>query len=121
MLWGIKQENLCAFCNEEEETILHILWECTLVCRIWTQLFSWIHDNTEINIAFTPKDILFGVENLTLFVIAKQYLYSCRCQEVIPNFNHLMERIKEVISIEKYIAVKKNKLDIHNRKWASFY
>ena len=128
MLWGIKQDNLCTFCNEEEETILHLLWECTFACRIWTQLFSWIYDNSEINIVFTPKDTLLGVENLdnnilynTLFMIVKQYLYSCRCREILPNFNHLMKSIKEVILIEKYIAVKKNKLDIHNKKWALLY
>ena len=123
-IWGIKDDNLCTFCNEEEETILHILWECYFSQTVWRQFFDWLHNNTDVNIVFSVEEILLGVQNMdnnefynTLFTITKQFLYACKCKETVPNFNQLILKIDEWVRIEKYIAIKKGKLDKHNRKW----
>ena len=123
-IWGIKDDNLCTFCNEEEETILHILWECYFSQAVWRQFFDLLHNNTDVNIVFSAEEILLGVQNMdnnefynTLFTITKQFLYACKCKETLPSFNQLILKIDEWVRIEKYIAIKKGKLDKHNRKW----
>ena len=121
--WKIKEHNLCTFCNLEIETIYHLLWDCTIVQELWRNIFEWLQEKTQTNIIFNSKEILFGIEDNTflmynaVFVILKQYIYATRCRNKILNINEAVNVIKYNIQVEKYIAIKNDKLVFHNNKW----
>ena len=122
--WKLIDNNLCSFCNQQPETIFHMLWECTTVQNLWISLFQWLGQITQTNIRFNKKEILLGIEDPTfvmynaVFILTKYFIYSCRCQKLPLNIIALKHNIQYYIQIEKYIAVKNNKLEYHNNKWA---
>ena len=122
--WKLIDSNLCSFCNQHTETIFHMLWECTPVQNLWTSLFQWLEQITQVNIRFNKKEILLGIDDATfvmynaVFILAKHFIYACRCRSLPLNFIALKNNIQYYIQIEKYIAVKNNKLEYHNNKWA---
>ena len=122
--WKIKEQNLCSFCNSETETIYHLLWGCTITQELWREVFQWLREKTQVDIIFTSKEILFGIENNmflmhdAIFIFVKQYIYAARCRNSLPNINEIMNIIKYNVQVEKYIATKNDKLTYHNRKWA---
>jgi hypothetical protein len=34
----LKETQLCNFCNETQETILHLFWECNFVKSLWLEM-----------------------------------------------------------------------------------
>ena len=34
----LKETQLCIFCNETKETILHLFWECNIVTSLWMEM-----------------------------------------------------------------------------------
>ena len=52
-----------------------------------------------------------------LCLIVKQYIYRQRCLDKKLSWFECKGIISQVENIEKYIAIKNGKLNIHNRKW----
>ena len=70
-------------------------------------------------------DIIFGLtqKNLNwallnhIIIIGKQVIYSNRLKNFLPVLPQVFLKIKYVESIERFIALKNNKLKIHDEKW----
>lgn len=41
---GIKGTSICTFCNNEEETLLPLYYECKTIPRIWLLVEQWIYE-----------------------------------------------------------------------------
>ncbi len=129
VLMELSNNEKCTFCNVESETIEHLLYDCQCCHLIWNRLINLIFLHTGIQLDCTKINVLFGIPlegNFpvkqainTCLVIAKQYIYACRCLNKMPNFQELIERIKGYRLIEYKIALKHDKIDKHNRKWRS--
>ena len=61
MKFKIKDTELCTFCNETKETILHHLFECIHVKNIWIKLASNVRSNLNININLLPEYFVFNM------------------------------------------------------------
>lgn len=54
----------CGFCQEECETIEHLLYSCLVVSKFWQPLFDWLKSKID-NITPLDKDkVLFLYENV---------------------------------------------------------
>ncbi len=125
----LSNNDKCTFCNNETETIEHLLFECQCCKIIWNRLVQWIKQTTHIELEVTLLNILFGIPLNdrfplkqainTCLTIARQYIYACRCLNRIPSFQVLIEKIKTMKLIEYKIAHKQDKLKKHNEKWKS--
>lgn len=62
-----------------------------------------------------PKDYLN-----VIVLIVKRYIYVTRCLKGKLNIAACIGMIANVKNIEGIIAKKKNRLDIHERKWLTF-
>ena len=51
---------LCTFCKKQEETILHLFYDCNEVLLLWQTLYQWI--STKLNTQLRPEknSILLG-------------------------------------------------------------
>ena len=124
--WGIVSSNLCYFCQQQEETMLHLLVTCPIVNQLWCEMFQFIKEQFKVEVLdVSPKAIIlneivlhkrYHVANF-LCLIGKQYIYSQKCLGQSLSFAQLQSRFRCVESVEKYIAIKANKYASHERKW----
>ena len=49
----------CSFCNQESETIMHVLFLCNKVKAIWVALQNWLRIQASIELELTAKNVLF--------------------------------------------------------------
>ena len=97
---NIVSSSLCDLCNREQETILHLFWECHCVQHFWGNLATYLCENG-INVTFTKKTICFGKleqkSELFNFIVlcAKQYIYSCKFKLVNPTLNCFIPILKQ--------------------------
>ena len=81
--------NTCTFCNDEPETILHLMWDCTLSNSFILQLLSHFNSfwpNIPINVS--KIKFIFGDTNLDpavpfnfLTLHLKRYIWIARCNK----------------------------------------
>ena len=40
--WGLKDDDICTFCNKETEDICHVFWECMFTQHLWQKVYKYI-------------------------------------------------------------------------------
>ena len=95
---NLKDNDLCSFCQIEEESLIHLFWNCTVTSCFWHDLTQWLQNN-EISLRsleltsslaiglklhpFRSKYLYF------IFLVARFYIWTCktRCfRPMIENF-----------------------------------
>ena len=124
---GIIPSSACSFCGEADESLEHLFVTCHYTKKFWAEVIKWM-GNQDIEIEpLSNKDIMFGIMdcNRDLFVnhillIAKKYIYSCRCNKTKPSIMVLNARIKMIHQLEMMVAKSCSKLPFHLKKWGKF-
>ena len=110
--WKLKQTDICTFCEEEIETISHLLLECEVTKLFWNNIEEWLYRICDIRIHIPPKDIILGKINIEnnlfdlVYLVGKQYLYGCRCTETFPTLTGYVRTLKQLHDVEEHIAFK---------------
>ena len=101
----------CSFCKLQEETIMHLFYDCLIVKRIWNQLKSILSNNINFPIS-TPQGTIFGFWDLDtnehfilnhLLLIFKMYIYNARITRYL-NKSYLLIYVKGIKDIEKKLC-----------------
>jgi hypothetical protein len=119
-LVGATDSALCSFCHITDETLLHLFWDCNITKRFWSDLFNFIFEEYRVRILFSKKDVLLCCEvNLfnLLFIVAKHYIYTCKCLSTIPDIQSYVRIINNVRKMEEDIANRQGNIQLHNLKW----
>ena len=123
--WKMRDNNLCSFCHEYKETQVHLFYECQIVREVWKRFEIYLRGKFSIQHMETSKEnILLNtavkrknhVANF-LILVFKQYIYRQRCLNKDIIFHELINEIRTLERIEKYIAMKNGKLELHDKKW----
>ena len=118
--WGKRDSDFCTFCNLHSEMVKHILWECSTVYDFWMGLksksadLSITFENVILNKIHKQAGNIFNY----VCVIAKQYIYRCRCNKKLPV--KIWEEIELVQQSEFYAHKIRGNLSKHIRFW-SYY
>jgi hypothetical protein len=89
----------------------------------WGDIKRWIHTETGSHINLSHTEVILGTPDdispvFDLFYItAKMHIYACKHQNTLPKLEGFIKRIELIKLIEKYIAIKNNKLHLFNQKW----
>ena len=129
MLYKIKVKDnaFCTFCQEDEETIEHLFWNCEIVQAFIDEIESWLLSNG-VSIPFTMQFFLFGdtskssrgdAINLILIQI-KQYIFNCKYFQKKLSLVTMQRKIQSLYNIEKSIAIKNKKNYFFNQIWNAF-
>ncbi len=111
-LWKIKESEMCSFCELEVESISHLLFDCLHIKIFWFRLKSWLikKTNNRIDFNISKIDFILGksdsdnrLVNLAS-LLAKQYIYSCRCLNKFPKLIEYINRLKTLKDSELYTA-----------------
>ena len=93
----------CSFCKLNDETNMHLFYDCLIVKKLWNQLTSILSDNFIFAIS-TPQSSIFGFWNLDtneylilnhLLLVFKMYIYNARATGYL-NISHLLIYIKGI-------------------------
>ena len=123
--WGIVQDNRCSFCYKQPETILHIIYQCEEVRKVWNSFLQYVKEKyPSQQIFISENNVILNtmvkkrkhVINL-MCLITKQYIYRQRCLGKVLSFPELRACIEHIQKIERYIAIKNGKLQVHLQKW----
>ena len=105
---------LCTFCNQEEETISHLFWDCHVAQKFWTDFVNLLKSKCVGCADLTVNKILvlFGVDDrlktdivIDLFIlIAKYYLYKCKLEGTRPIMGVFHTILKHRYLVEKYCS-----------------
>ena len=118
---------LCSFCNQASESVLHLFCTCTNTRNLWRQLCAWLADqNVMLPSNLEPQTAILGswnepIQDLTLInhiiLMFKRYIYLKRKETTGPTFFGLKVYIKNMETIERKIASRREKLDFHHKEW----
>ena len=124
--WKVVSSRLCSFCGEEPETVIHMFCDCWAIQDIWHQFKEYVLDRFNTEVSLRRDHILFnrvtkGKGNVANFLclVTKQYIYKQRCLKKPLATRDIMHFYRQIEQIEKYIACKQDKLNVHRKKWAS--
>ena len=128
--WNKEQDKNCTICNIEE-TIEHLFCDCKNVATFWLSFNSWWKDLHDSVIILGKLDIIFGIisdnqdEMLNALnyciLFAKNYIYKCKLDATVLDFDDFKKRLKSRILIEKQIAEMNCKLLLFYGRWNFLY
>ena len=119
----IKTSPKCIFCEKEDETILHLFFECRYVHELLLSLADWINSSTDLKIVLDKTEFILGYTDrneqalYTVMLLAKKYIYDTKMQEGRLNFEQLKIRIIGHVNVIKYIHTIKDKLPTFEKEW----
>ena len=124
IIFGLQVSETCTFCRNSREDTYHLILHCPVSQKVWSLLNSFLQEKTGISIKFSDKEIVLGSNNFPFYhlynhimLITKQYLYACRCLNLLPEFEVLKIKIERERQIEMAIARQKNKMQKCLIKW----
>ena len=126
--WDLREDNLCTFCREQKETVIHLFCECSVVVNVIKNFVSRvilaIYEKAAPSVEWSSKNIILNqivqqpnhlVNYACLF--AKQYVYKTRCVGKNLSVADLYHSFMSTKNTEKYIAIKNSHVKKFNRKW----
>lgn len=126
MKMNIKSNNICTFCQDETESLMHLFWNCRHVQTFWTDFQSYLASKNILLLnEWNEKDILLGSLKYDiilnqLLLRAKYFIYQMRLNETIPVFCNFKPNIKVFYKIEKYNAVKNGRIEKFEKLWNTY-
>ena len=121
---------LCSFCKQEEETITHLFWGCTVIQSFWSNLQTLIKETCINRMHFKLSEalVLFGVTDNTItdkvidffILLAKFYFYRCRWGENAPNLNVFLRILKDWYLVERYLHIVTNRSSDFDIDWLPY-
>ena len=121
--WKIRDNNLCSFCHKSKETYVHLFVECPTVQEIWVFMQAKIEKIVCKRISLESTETLLNPplaeENIVGFlkILVKKYIYRQRCIQKPLSCVEIASIVKKQENMERYIAIKNDKLQIHLKKW----
>ena len=116
---------LCTFCNVEEETIIHILWECEKVQEFFSEIENWLR-RYNINLYFNKLSFVLSPNQSkneafnTILLALKYYIYKTRCLKKRLTINAFHNVIIDTYHIQKHIALRRDKFDKFTTDWCDW-
>ena len=122
--WKMYDSELCSFCENEKETYVHLFLQCPIVSVLWRNVITFMSRYNNHAVTLTTKNVMLNeivnppssIDNF-ICLLLKQYIYARRCMKQSLCFQEFQRYLRKIESIEKYIAIKNKKLDVHNSKW----
>lgn len=110
-VYGIHENGSCDRCPGLSENIMHVFWECPPIRSFWSNLKEMLH----LVRPLSPGSVILGTCDkngpLTLvslrqcILLAKAYIWQCKCGCCVPVMNGFCAFAKKYLDIERYIAI----------------
>ena len=123
---GISESPTCNLCNAEEQTLHHLLINCTLTVDFWIRFQGWWYQKTNETITLSTSHILYGWHDRTkhwqalnyCLLIAKYCIFCTSLRGDVLDFQNFLLFITGKLEILKEIATAKKTRPKFHRTWA---
>ena len=120
---NIHDSSSCPICNDSTQTIEHMFITCSSAIEFWNQFYKWY--TFEPLSRFTNTEILYGIIRNNsiettlnqIILIAKYHIYCNATSNANLDFVAFLERLKNTIETEKYIAYTSHASEEFSKKW----
>ena len=128
--WKKVTSQQCDLCPHPKQNIFHMLFWCPKLQSFWRKVACFC-----ANCLNDPPDTVFDVKSVFLncvvesnvghlinfiVLVAKQYIYACKCKKEEIRFEQFIRNIQELYNVEKYNAQINGNIMFHNKKWNCF-
>ena len=118
---NISDDPKCTFCGEENETISHLLWNCSHTNAFITELTKQFQYRSIILDLNEKSFILSLYPNMPeiiqlLMLIVKYYIYMCRNNKCAMNFKVYKSYVKTFYQTQREIALSNNDIENFQKK-----
>ena len=96
---GVTNNNKCSFCLIANDTIQHIVWECTHSQQFWRRFLVLLNAKCALcyRLRLSECLIVYGIDDDIktesvldfILLLAKQYLYKCKTEKQLPDMIRL--------------------------------
>ena len=125
---GLSENPICNLCNVEQQTLHHLLMNCTLTADFWTLFQDWWHQKTNETITLSTTHVLYGWHDRTkhwqvlnyCLLIAKYCIFCTSLRGDVLDFQCFLLSLCGKLEILKEIATAKKALPKYYRTWAFF-
>ena len=129
---GVCDSDLCPFCNTTKDSIQHMFWQCNHVQLFWQALINIVGLNERcthaINMQISESLALFGIDKdmeidstfYFIILLAKQSIYHCKLNNIMPVLHVFLQKVKKRYMIEEYIAKSSLKYNDFMTKWIQY-
>ena len=130
-IWYSDITNICQYCHQQSDTLVHYFVYCTDVAMFWKQFGKMWKRIFEFWFPLSELDILFGFQNETCdeiidtlnycVLFAKFYIYRTKKSESKVFFFEFVHILKNKIEALKTIYVSEKKYEKFVLKWSELY
>ena len=122
---GIKNSDLCNFCKNDTDSILHYIWLCPVVKLFWNRVKTWLEEIFDIPIELKMANIVF-ITNVNecpfeiiefVMLFTKYYIHCCKWSNNLPTIEVLKAKLKSREKMERSNSIFKDKLKDHEDRW----
>ena len=94
---NLNDNDLCSFCQLEEETLIHLFWNCTVTSSFWDNFKQWLLNNeTSLRSLELTPSLVIGLKPhpflrkyfYFLFLVARLYIWTCRTRCTRPTIDN---------------------------------
>jgi hypothetical protein len=120
---GIKNSDLCNFCKNASDSILHYIWLCPVVKLFWNRIKTWLEEifdiPIEINMAYTCIVFITNVNEYPFEIIkfvmllTKYYIHCCKWSNNLPTIEVSKAKLKSRGKMERSNSIFKDNLKDH--------
>lgn len=121
-------DEMCTFCGNEPETILHLFCVCPLSFVFWRDVEKFIHNKTGQSVSIGPRDIItkfectdksaYFITNLML-LIGKFHIHKMKFSKSPPNFAIFTVELKLYLATLELMSNKKSERTLRYFKESS--
>jgi hypothetical protein len=106
---GLKETELCTFCTETKESLVHIFCECNYVRKFWLAIGNFLKI-CGVSLPFNAKDIILGLTEHSsaqgtinnVLITLKYYIYVCRCKYRALNLEGGLEFLNMLLILKRH-------------------
>lgn len=123
---GKGETPLCTFCNSNDETLYHILWDCSTI-QNYLKDITFFKETYNITINFTVEGWFFprvseqSRLNILIITIIKLVIFRSKYKKQPPSIEHFHSLLKLEAENEETCAIRKNAFDKFLQKWENMY
>ena len=118
----------CRLCNNHEETIKHLFFECEKTCALINSVKNWIKTKINVEIKLSSSTVLFcyllrdqnHIPINTILLVMKYYIFACAQGSRSPNIIELQTRLRNVYLEQKSLSRINMTNDFFTKTWQRF-
>jgi hypothetical protein len=123
-----EDSDLCSFCGQTSETIIHLLYQCQTVNNFISEIKNWLRNDCLTNYDFDVKNYIFshGKDDTIryIFLIIKYFIYKTKFKDNCRGLLTLRlfkQYLKQKLIAKQYISKINRKNEIFDKNFKTIF